>query len=581
MKPTKSILSFALAALFIAGLGLAAFAFEAEADELSVQAGQSQAYVSAPGENVTKYPVVFGAGAWHYLYENEEPVLPASMVPDTKQKTVFDPGAMLGSGGEGLGTALDAILALDMDAFGDSLIQMWNNAYGNVPMDSSGECIAGNISSYTPFLAWLGTKYFIQLPEEHALNETMRAVKKGGYLAENQAFWNFDWRLDSWVNAEKLHDFIVRMIDTYGQGNSHPDGNHNGYYGEPFDKVNFNAISGSGPIGLAYLKRYGTKNLASLVFNISMHGGSSLFGNIALGGFGFDAASLANGGLSMFGLQDGKVDQNPFGLSPMTMSVLYQSGFLGGLLKGFNYAARGAYTRFYEDAIIPLWFHVPTYWAMVPPDKYEAAKAFLLKGDPKYNGLLEKTDRYQYEILAFEEQLILDAASKIKLSVRVGYGPPLSPYAIGANVSSDKLVDTYYASLGATCAEPGRPFPTRYKQAVPGSRNYVSADRLVDASTCLLPDVTWFAKDLPHTAQWDYSGWYGWWLAAENYTVWDNDDYPQYSQWSPKDEDKGEISDHFTPLVVEPTTTLDILMEFALRLLAAWRWLLLLPLFWM
>jgi hypothetical protein len=103
----------------------------------------------------------------------------------------------------------------------------------------------------------------------------------------------------------------------------------------------------------------------------------------------------------------------------------------------------------------------------------------------------------------------------------------------------------------------------------------------VDASTCLLPDVTWFAKDLPHTAQWDYSGWYGWWLGAENYTIWDDARFPQYSQWTAKDTGKGETADRFAPLVVTEPVWLTHLKTIGLNLLKAWRWLILLPLFWM
>jgi len=107
----------------------------------------------------------------------------------------------------------------------------------------------------------------------------------------------------------------------------------------------------------------------------------------------------------------------------------------------------------------------------------------------------------------------------------------------------------------------------------------MSPDRYVDASTCLLPDVTWFAKDLPHTAQWDYSGWYGWWLETTDYTIWDSDDYPQYSQWIPKED--GEIADHFVTLEVTEPVWLTHLKTIGLNLLRAWRWVMLTPLFWM
>ena len=577
MKLTKRLLSLALTALL-----LTCFCQLSYAEEPSLQC-----FTPAPGENTSMYPLIFGAGAWHPLYKNEEPWLPKSIVTDvlgqtTDMETIFSPENTLGADAGAMGSILGALTSLDMDAFGGAMIQLWKNSYGPIAMDEEGKSIDQTISCVIPYLTYLGTKYstFTDNPAAYAaLDPTMNAIKEAGYLAENQAFWTFDWRLNPIGNADLLHEYIEKLIRLYGEGNSHPGGNHNGYYGEPFDKVNFNAISGSGPIALAYLKKYGTTRLASLVFNISMHAGSTLFGNIALGDFGFDAASLAQGGLSMFGLQDSKVDgDSPFGLPPWLIGGLYQMGVLDGLLKTFNFAARGAYKKFYEDALIPIWFQMPVYLCMIPNKDYKAAKKYLFNGDSKYAKLLADTDEY-HNIMAMQDELILQAASEIKLSVRVGYGNSLSPYAIGANVSSDKLVDTHYASLGATCAPPGRPFSFLYRQKKFCGTNYMSPDRYVDASTCLLPDVTWFAKDLPHTAQWDYSGWYGWWLAAGDYTIWDDDRFPQYSQWIAKEE--GETADSFIPLKVTTPPWIANLKSIGLWLLQAWRWFILLPLFWM
>ena len=608
MKLTKRILSILLAALLLFGAGLFVLAEEPEAEEQTVAAEPdwlseemteffdtasqeeinaylATAFTPAPGENTTKYPLIFGAGAWHPLFINEEPWLPKSLVPGSKMDYVFTTSGTLGGDTESMDAIFDAVTSLDMDAFGDGLVQLWKNSYGPVAMDRNGESINPGITCVIPYLTYLGTKYstFSGIPALSIYDATMNGVKVAAALGENKTLWTFDWRMDPWDNAGLLHDYFEKLIRLYGQGNSHPDGNHNGYSGAPFDKVNFNAISGSGPIALAYLKRYGTEYLASLCFNISMHNGSSLFGNIALGDFGFDASALKQGGLSMFGLQDSSTKDNPLADLGPVIEALYHVGILDGGLKVFNYAARGAYKKFYDEALIPIWFQMPCYLCMVPNDKYDQAKEFLFKNNSKYIKLLEKADRYQYDIMGMQDQLILDAASKIKVSVRLGYGNSLSPYAIGTNISSDELVDARYTSLGATCATPGTPFSKNYQQAIPGPAGkencYVSPDRMVDASTCLLPDVTWFAKGLPHTPQWDYSGWYGWWLAAEDYTIWDNPNYPQYCLYTRKSE--GESADHFTPLTAPEPSFLDLLLEFLFKVLAVWRRIVLLPLFWM
>jgi len=392
MKRTKRILSLALAALLLAGF--CQFA----------SATTPPPFTPAAGRNTSMLPLIFGAGAWHPLFTDEEPWLPKSLVPGSPMETVFDPTNTLGADEGAMESILGALLSLDMDAFGDAMIGLWDNSYGPIAMNAEGESINQAISCVIPYLTYLGRTYstFTDDPLAHAaFDATMNAVKTASYLAENQAFWTFDWRLNPVDNADLLDEYIEKIIDLYGEGNTHPGGHHNGYYGEPFDQVNFNAISGSGPIALAYLEKYGHKDrLASLVFNISMHAGSTLFGNIALGGFGFDAASLAQGGLSMFGLQDSKIDgDDPFGIPPWLMGGLYQLGVLDGLLKTFNFAARGAYKKFYDDALIPVWFQMPVYLCMIPEKDYVAAKKYLFNDDPKYASLLAAADEY-HKIMA-------------------------------------------------------------------------------------------------------------------------------------------------------------------------------------
>ncbi|MCL2300041.1 MAG: hypothetical protein FWC27_07840, partial [Firmicutes bacterium] len=59
----------------------------------------------------------------------------------------------------------------------------------------------------------------------------------------------------------------------------------------------------------------------------------------------------------------------------------------------------------------------------------------------------------------------------------------------------------------------------------------------------------------------------------------DNEKYPQYSQWIAKAE--GETADTFIPLVAAEADWVTGLKSIGLSLLAAWRWIILLPLIWM
>ena len=56
-------------------------------------------------------------------------------------------------------------------------------------------------------------------------------------------------------------------------------------------------------------------------------------------------------------------------------------------------------------------------------------------------------------------------------------------------------------SFGATSANIGKTLSKTYLKnvAASGMSSYVSKDNMIDASTCLFPDNTWFIKNLAHT----------------------------------------------------------------------------------
>jgi len=98
---------------------------------------------------------------------------------------------------------------------------------------------------------------------------------------------------------------------------------------------------------------------------------------------------------------------------------------------------------------------------------------------------------------------------------------------------------------------------------------------MIDASTCAIPEVTWFGKHQPHRGGGEYEGWYSWFLSEdEDYTV---DGAPEkFSQWQ---DHRG--NDEFIPLAVAPRArVMDFFEPAFLGVMKVWRFFLLLPLFW-
>ena len=70
------------------------------------------------------------------------------------------------------------------------------------------------------------------------------------------------------------------------------------------------------------------------------------------------------------------------------------------------------------------------------------------------------------------------------------YGTRALPLTSKKNNQTDMIIDTKYASAGATVAAFGKKLKKNGR--------YVSPDKVLDASTCTLPDNTWFFKGVTH-----------------------------------------------------------------------------------
>ena len=97
---------------------------------------------------------------------------------------------------------------------------------------------------------------------------------------------------------------------------------------------------------------------------------------------------------------------------------------------------------------------------------------------------------------------------------------------------ADGTIHTESTSFGATCSAVDGTLGDTYVQAVECvcGGNHISPDNQIDASTCKYPDVTWFAKNLKHSAADRYfADMIDLITYSENQvTVWTYPDMPQY-----------------------------------------------------
>ena len=140
----------------------------------------------------------------------------------------------------------------------------------------------------------------------------------------------------------------------------------------------------------------------------------------------------------------------------------------------------------------------PSYWSMVTDEKFEAARDFIYGGvEEEYAGMITKINKYHNEV---QNNLIGDmkdlAAVGVKFYNFTKYGFPEMPVYEGATAQSDTTTTVYRQSFGATSADYGKVLDDKY--IAKADKKYISPDKVIDASTCLFPETTWFVRDLHH-----------------------------------------------------------------------------------
>lgn len=472
-------------------------------------------------------------GGWHALYYDEDTDHPSKAFEPESIASVFSQGT--------IDQALAALKKLNIDGAVDILLNSLKAYVEPIRMDEDGESVAKNISAD-------GNMY----RPEAIQGDTVR--------------FGWDWRRSPIDNADKLHEYI-QWLRTQRPGDP------------ALDKINFHGLSGSGPVLMAYLEKYKLDDVASLWIDVSMHKGTSMFGEIAKRKIMLNVEAIAKSNAIGF---NELLRFDVSSLQPL-LRILYEPGFLDIAERGAKLLLNPLIDRIDKEIVTPLFFRMPQMWAYVPAEDYAAAKQAQFGGDPRYAKLVGKLDAY-HRIQVKADDILRDAAQHVKVGVWAGYGLPLLPLGPKAATQGDFQVDTEYASLGATAAPYGSTFSSCYRQSDSNcGHGHISPDRVIDASTCLLPEQTWFALNKPHSPEYSYSGWYEWFLQTPNPTVHSSEKYPQFVKTvtvakSAVNGYRGE----YIPLVVEAgeETILDKLKACLFWVLEHWRKLVRLAFFW-
>lgn len=338
----------------------------------------------------------------------------------------------------------------------------------NISMNPDGKS-KYNISSYPYYIHEANVEYineekngkYLPMTEGEFIEDLSRTIP------ENRIYiFNTDWRRSHLDNCKHLAQFIDEVLEYTGS-----------------DKVDIFGMSHGGQLLATYLYYHGTEGkVDNAVMNSPATCGTSLVMEL-LGDepVEFDLNELLRFGGVMLHTE----------LDLRWLGDMLPAELLNSLLKtAFN------------EVLLPYAIHFGSIWDLMNTEAYTKFRDVYL--DPVENAeIIAKADKMHYECMPnMSEGLKRAQTAGVNVSILANYG---SHIGSGKQVDSDFIIDTS-SSSGATPAPFGERFAEDYTQlgtvCTDTAHNHISPTRTIDASTCFLPEKTWFNYEQYHTQTW-------------------------------------------------------------------------------
>ena len=408
---------------------------------------------------------------------------------------------IVGTVKETLGPCLEdlakGMITGDYTAYAEEFNASWSPIFKDLILDKNGDVTNG---SYTK-------------------NKTVTSHLEGktsGYGVWDCRFW-YDWRKSPIETAHELKEHIDNVMNATGK-----------------EKVQLIGRCYGANVIATYLELYkdhAKEHISDISYYSSSIMGIDFMSALFSGQITLDNEALASF-LNYYVEEEGLIgDENCAELVVALVEVMRQMNTLGSTGDTFM-----SFVDNFKADLFPLllrntfggWL---SYWAMVTPELYEQARDFVFDTDEvkaEYAGFIAKADEYYYNVQVNVIDTMLEMKDAgINFYVFVKYNFPEFPLYEGAQTQGDADTSVTRQSFGATCADYDKVFTDDYLASVSAENmKYISPDKKIDASTCLFPETTWFAKDLHHNYFAPFEA-----PSAEimryDLTV-DNEKYPQY-----------------------------------------------------
>ena len=348
-----------------------------------------------------------------------------------------------------------ALLVRDAERLGDALVEFVNACFADLALDGDGRS------------------------KENVTTPALNVPKGDRHGPDSDYYFDYDFRLDPYVHADRLRAFIRQVKALTGH-----------------DRVKLKCSSMGGVVLSAYLDKYGYDDIDVIVCRCCPLWGTAAAGEAFCGKIELNAEALTRYGEDAVPYLDaGFADDWIEGTLYALLDVLRGAGVMDAICALGDRILREVGEQVYREALIPIFGTLPGLWSFVPEEYFDEAVRFMQV--PATGGLHDQIYAYRHAMADIADNLRAARSDGVRVCLICGYNVQRTPLVTLWRSTSDGTVDTKYASLGATCGDVKAPLEDAYLRALP-TRRYLSPDHMIDASTCALADCTWFVRDWLH-----------------------------------------------------------------------------------
>lgn len=322
---------------------------------------------------------------------------------------------------------------------------------------------------------------------------------------KNAYLYTFDWRLSPSELADDLNSFLELVKKETGK-----------------DKLDIAACSMGGMITTAYIDKYGTDSLDSVVYLSSAHNGGHIIGSAFTGDLVVDSGALGD-----FLVEKTKNNN----ILNILVKVLVGVGILKPVVNFLNDFISDNKDKLYDDFLRECFATAYGLWALIPDEKFDESVKFFFEGDEaEYATALAEIAKVKDFVLRTDDIIEKAYDNGVKVSFVSHYNSMQLPIYSGYKAHGDGVLESDRTSGYGTFAQYGETLSDAQVAGV--DAQYISPDKVINASTCLYKDTTWFVKNAKHVGCKDNSDHteFAIWLLTrdEQPTVTTNTAYPRF-----------------------------------------------------